>query len=761
MARDAYPMVHARPRPPLSAALRVAAVLAVAAGAAAAQQIATPGRPSPKPPALTYVYDRATFAAGASPVVVAAADFDGDGRRDLVVANNQGDSLTVLRKGQHGGFETLPPLPVGIEPNAVASADLDGDGAADIVAVNQNCLNGNCGAGSVAVLLGHGDGSFAPAFFLPTGTNPQAVAIGDFNGDRVPDLAVVNAVTIITQGPGTVSILLGLGNGSFVAGGVFPAGDGPLDIAAADFDADGALDLAIVNSIPFVTAHAVALLRGNGDGSFDPPVLHTVGFGPAALVAADLDADGALDVATANLGDNSVSVLRGDGAGGFLPHVDFAAGFGPRSIDAADLDLDGTLDLALTIVTAQSGGGSLGVLRGLGGASFGPLAEYAAGPLGLAVIAEDVDDDGWPDLVAPSTNGRVGVYLNQQDGTLYVPETLAAGSEPVAIADADLDHDSHPDLLVANALAHTFSVFLGLGQGEFAPRVDFAAGGEPRDVGVGDLNNDGHLDVVLANGEGTLAVRIGDGAGGFGPLKQYAAGPPDALTIADFNGDGLRDVAAASSQANVVSILLGKGHGLLGPKTDIAAGPLPVDLVHGDFDGDGLLDLAVADATSGSFGPGKVAFLRGHGDGSFSAPVLYNAGIEADSLAQGDFDHDGDLDLAVAVNLDVFGSVAVLLGNGNGTFAPQVLYPTGRLASDVVVGDFDRDHHPDLAVTNTYNATATILSGKGDGTFALLAQYAPGLAPVALTAGEFDGDDALDLALVDLGADAVRVLLSK
>jgi hypothetical protein len=765
--RDAARVSASRSLP--SSALRVAAALAVAAGTAApcaAQTIAppaiaTPGRPQSKPPELTYVYDRATFAAGGSPVAIAAADFDGDGRRDLVVANNQGASLTVMRKGQHGGFQTLPPLPVGAEPNAVATADLDGDGALDIVAVNQNCLSGTCGPGSAAVLLGHGDGSFAPAFFVPTGTNPQSVAIGDFNGDRVPDLAVVNAVTIITQGPGTVSILLGLGNGSFVAAGTYPAGDGPLDIAAADFDEDGVLDLAIVNSIPFVTAHAVALLRGNGDGSFDPPVLHTVGFGPATLVAADLDADGALDVATANLGDNSVSVLRGDGTGGFLPHVDYPAGFGPRSIDAADLDLDGTLDLALTIVGAQAGGGLLGVLRGLGGASFGPPEQYQAGSLSLGVIAEDVDDDGWPDLVAPANSGRVGVYLNQKDGTLYVPDTLAAASEPVAIRDADLDHDGHADLLVANAFAQTFSVFLGLGQGAFAPRVDFGAGGEPRELALGDLNNDGHLDVVLANGGGTLATRFGDGAGGFGPLKSYAAGPPDALTIADFNGDGLRDVAAASSQANVVSILLGKGHGLLGNKTDIAAGPLPMDLVHGDFDGDGLLDLAVADQTSGSFGPGKLAFLRGHGDGTFNAPVLYNAGVEADSLAQGDFDHDGDLDVAVAVNLDVFGSVAILLNNGNGTFAPQALYPTGRLASDVVVGDFDHDSDLDLAVPNTFNATATILRGRGDGTFELLAQYAPGLAPVALTAGEFDGDEALDLAVVDLGADAVRVLLSR
>ena len=98
---------------------------------------------------------------------------------------------------------------------------------------------------------------------------------------------------------------------------------------------------------------------------------------------------------------------------------------------------------------------------------------------------------------------------------------------------------------------------------------------------------------------------------------------------------------------------------------------------------------------------------------------------------------------------------------GNHSSLQTFLDPTGRFASDVVVGDFDRDHHPDLAIPNAFNATATILRGRGDGTFELLAQYAPGLAPVALTAGEFDGDDALDLAVVDLGADAVRVLLSR
>jgi hypothetical protein len=181
----------------------------------------------------------------------------------------------------------------------------------------------------------------------------------------------------------------------------------------------------------------------------------------------------------------------------------------------------------------------------------------------------------------------------------------------------------------------------------------------------------------------------------------------------------------------------------------VPAGPGPVSLVAADFDHDGFPDLAVADGNTGSFGPGKVAWLKGHGDGTFAAPVLFNAGIEAFAVASGDFDGDGNADLAVATNLDVFGFVAVLLGDGHGGFAPQVTYAAGRFSVALVVADFDGDKRPDIATANLQDNTVTILRGLPGGTFTLQARHAPGIGPTALVAGHFDADKALDLAVVD------------
>ena len=732
---------------------RAAACLVIVAstGAGSAQVAALAGHPLPHPSAHTCVYGRASFPAGSFPVAVARADLDGDGLGDLVTADNTGGTVTVLLGKAHGDFEAPVAYAVGAEPNAVAVADLDGNGTPDLVVVDQDCPAGTCGPGRVAVLLGHGDGSFDPAVHYPTSTNPQALAVGDFDGNGVPDLAVVNAVTIISQGPGTVSILPGLGDGSFGPALEYPAGSGPADVVASDFDGDGALDLAIVNFVALAVTHAVVTLKGHGDGSFDAPVAHDVAIGPTDVAAADLDGDGELDLVTANLGNNSVSVLRGDGAGGFAAHVDYAAGFGPQALAVADLDADGVPDLALTTATFNAGGGSLALLRGLGGGAFGPATEYETGPIGPDLLAADIDGDGRLDLVAPGASGRVGVYLGRDGGTLFAPAPEPTAAGPTSVATADFNRDGQADLAVANASANSYSIFLGLGDGDFGPRKDHAAGSGPAAIVAADLNADGDPDLVIANGNaGTVSVLLGRGNGSFLAAKTFPCGAaPTALAVADFDLDGRLDVAVAAYGANTLAVLLGNGDGTLQPKLDAAAGPGPISLAVADFDGDTLPDLAAADANTGSFGPGKVSVLLGHGDGSFAAPVSLDAGIGAAAVVAGDFDKDGHADLAVATNLDVFGFVAVLLGKGDGRFVPQVTYSTGRLAVALAVADLDGDHHPDLAVVNDYNNTLTVLHGRGDGSFELQAQHATGFAPIALAVGRFDSDLAPDVAVVD------------
>jgi hypothetical protein len=160
------------------------------------------------------------------------------------------------------------------------------------------------------------------------------------------------------------------------------------------------------------------------------------------------------------------------------------------------------------------------------------------------------------------------------------------------------------------------------------------------------------------------------------------------------------------------------------------------------------------------FGPVVVSVLLGRGDGTFSAPVQVHAGIKAFAVRAGDFNGDGKPDLAVATNLDVFGSVSILLGNGNGTFQPQVTYPTGRFSVALTVGDWNRDGAADLAVVNQSSNTVTILAGRGDGTFELQANYGTDAGPISVVAGDFNLDGELDMAVTNL-VDSLSVFVSK
>lgn len=405
-----------------------------------------------------------------------------------------------------------------------------------------------------------------------------------------------------------------------------------------------------------------------------------------------------------------------------------------------------TLGLILTLglaVSAQSGHAARNTaVRATAGSNvdtnttFQAAVSYGSGGYQAnSVAAADVNGDGIPDLIVANAcesstncnNGGIGVLLGNGDGTFQPAVTYnSGGADATFVTVADVNQDGKPDLVVANANTDSVAVLLGNGNGTFQPAVSYSSTGwDTYGVAVADLNGDGHQDLVLANlltvegTQGSVSVLMANGSGGFEPGVSYGAGAADTwrVVVADVNGDGIPDLVLANAYPGSVAVLLGNGDGTFQAAVNYGSGgQAAVSVAVADVNGDGHQDIIVAnycvlDAYSCPDGPypGAVAVLLGNGDGTFQTAVPYGSGgYQGNSVAVADLNLDGNLDLIVANECAVEGCgnqesgiVAVLLGNGNGTFQNAVPYGSGgNEATSVAVAELNGDALPDLVVAN-------------------------------------------------------------
>jgi dienelactone hydrolase len=359
---------------------------------------------------VNLLFGESAFGAGSGTVSAATGDFNGDGKLDLVVANNTGNNVSVLLGNGDGTFRPHVDYPVGNTPGGVAVADLNGDGKLDLAVAN-NISN------DVSILLGNGDGTFQAAVNYSAGTNPNSVAVGDFNRDGKLDLVVTN------PGSNNVSVLLGNGDGTFQPAVNYASGGSALgEVAIGDFNGDGKLDLAIPNQY---AGGPVSIFLGNGDGTFQAAVNYNVGSSPHGVAAGDFNGDGKLDLAVANNISNDVSVLLGNGDGTFQAAVNYSAGAGPNTVEVADFNEDGKLDL----VVADAFSNTVSVLLGNGDGTFQPAISYTVGSQANMAVAGDFNGDGRLDLaIADTTAGTVDILL--QNGTVALsPPSVNFGTQ--------------------------------------------------------------------------------------------------------------------------------------------------------------------------------------------------------------------------------------------------------------------------------------------------------------------------------------------
>jgi hypothetical protein len=388
------------------------------------------------------------------------------------------------------------------------------------------------------------------------------------------------------------------------------------------------------------------------------------------------------------------------------------------------------LQAAVPVGDAQTNGSAVVTVRNAGSlnAPSNGLAEYSTFPtsspsfstVGLTasqqptgVVAPDLNGDGKPDLVVSNDGNVISVFLGNGDGS-FGPELLLPSISSKAVI-ADFNGDGKLDIVtVENSFTGgALRLFLGNGDGTFTSTADttFYSGYlSYSSLAVGDFNGDGKLDVVVVGGGPSQAyVLLGNGDGTFGPAAGFGSlNQTYGVAVGDFNGDGKLDVAWTDSGSSSVAVLFGNGDGTFQPQVEWSANGYPSALVVADFNGDGYPDIAVANEGPVGGSAGGTAILLNNGNGTFASPVTYVPGSEDFFLAADDVNGDGKIDLVVQQAYPSQQTL-IFLGSGDGTFSTTPLaLTTGSNMHSYAVVDLNDDGAPDIVATSYEGGTGDI-----------------------------------------------------
>ncbi len=341
----------------------------------------------------------------------------------------------------------------------------------------------------------------------------------------------------------------------------------------------------------------------------------------------------------------------------------------------------------------------------------------------------------------------------------YLAGVFDTGKEPSYLVTSDFDMDGNMDLGVVNSASHTFSILIGLGDGDFEEQMVFKTGSDPICIAVADFNRDQFPDLAIVNyADQTIIVYLNTGSGKFRMTGQVLKPGkiPINLVAGDFDEDGSYDLAVSMRYHKVV-FMKGKGNGRFGEPKSVPVRGQPTGLVVGDYNNDKHMDVAVALAGSGNKG---VAVLWGDGKGKFIQSNLYRGGGQPLSIANIDANGDGYMDLVTSSNS--LHALTMVINNKDGTFSSLRDFASGEFPKFAAVADFTGDNIPDLAVTNATLDKVSVSLGKGDGTFTYppiyhqVAEY-----PQGMVVADFNKDGLPDIAVSSRDENKISLLLKK
>jgi hypothetical protein len=623
-----------------------------------------------------------------------------------------------------GVGEACDPCPSDPSPDT----DLDG-----LCGAGDNCPDRNNPLQNDRDADGRGDACDEPVpgarFPFPVyvvGRIPDVMLTHDFDGDGLLDAAVGS------RWQSTVTLMMSLGDGRLRPGSPVGLGSQPVNLAAGDFNGDGHADLVAG------TSHGlVPVLLGDGQGGLRQASSFSIGSGGTAVGVGKLDGDGRIDLAVTEYSLKQLRLYAGNGNGGFTLRHTLTFAEPPGRPLVADLSGDGLDDVAVTT------GGRVRIFVSRADGTFTETTIDMGVPV---LLACDLDGDGRLDLIGLSGYAiSVFLQIHPLDFQALPPAPIPYLFDFWAAA-GDLDTDGRVDLLLGD-----MTVCRGNGDGTFAPPGPRLFSSRMTAGAVADLDGDERADLVLALGESQVTTARNAGEGAF-VLPQVAAGlnivPSDAV-LADVDEDGFNDLLW-----NRLDVIWARGRegGTFEQPGAIRLSDSALAFTVADINQNGHLDI-VATTTRDT-----AIVLLGRGDGTFVNSGTLAVGRSPRAVATGDLNHDGRVDLVVG-NGGVYydpqsSSISVLIGNGDGTFAPERRYATSASPRELALGDFNEDGHADVAVTNYESGTVNLFAGVGDGSLTPVASIPTGPRPQGMTAADLDDDGHLDLAVAIAGPDA-------
>ncbi|WP_324672209.1 FG-GAP-like repeat-containing protein [Hymenobacter sp. GOD-10R] len=686
-------------------------------------------------------------------------DVDSDGDLDLVGANFTGRVDVFLNDGG-GTFSFGPRVAVGQFPKQVELTDVDGDGDLDVLTFTRN---------SISVRRNDGQGSFSGTQEVAVADYPRGFAVGDVNGDGSPDL-LVSRYGLDSNEIGQVDVFANDGSGGFTLGQSVAVGASPQALKLGDVDGDGDLDFLVCNYYTGVSNNTVTVRLNNGNGVFSGNQQVPVTDYPGSLDLGDVDGDGDLDLATASsLLPQLIIRLNQNTAQGPLAVVSVAPArntvAAPRATDVAvtfnqTLGNTATTQNALKVHSAQAGGLKAGGASVSGMTlTFNPNADFKPGETVFASVLASAQSSGGQSLA----KGQVFQFTaaTATAAATFSGTEVATGAGANTTALGDLDRDGDLDLLTANTNASSVWVRLNNGNGTFAGTQEVRVDDGPYAIALGDIDGDGDLDFVTANASRrTVSVRFNDGRGSFpGALEVPVGVSPHAVALGDIDADGDLDLLAANytdgtdnNLNSTVSVRLNNGFGGFSGSQEVSIGTRPLSIALGDVDNDDDLDFATANSNTN-----KVSVRLNDGAGTFSGTQEVSVGYQPHGVALADVDKDGNLDILAAHLVD--SGVSVRLNNGTGTFTgTQEVAVNG--ARSLATGDVNGDGNLDLLVGNVWGNTVAVRLNSGTGTFTGSQAVAVGTAVSAVSVGDLDGNGTLDFVTANANANTASVRLN-